>query len=79
MHAKQGVRSQEGTRGTEKDLLNGPRHCFSIHTDCSANFCTTVQASQQPASSSGNINAGGEEENGGGEESAFDDDILKVS
>ena len=23
----------------EQDLINGPRHCFGIHTHCSSDFC----------------------------------------
>ncbi len=26
----------------KKDLINGPRHCFGIHTHCSPDFCTKV-------------------------------------
>ena len=36
-----------------KDLINGPRHCFGIHTHCSPDFCTTVrdlQVQQPPTS-----------------------------
>ena len=53
-----------------KDLINGPRHCFGIHTHCSPDFCTTVrdlqvqqpptsqQPSQEPPSSSGDTEDG---------------------
>ena len=36
------------------DLVNGPRHCFSIHTHCSSDFSTTARDQQQPALSSHN-------------------------
>ena len=29
----------------ERDLLNGPRHCFGIHDGCSSDFCS---AAKQP-------------------------------
>ena len=49
-----------------KDLINGPRHCFGIHTHCSPDFCTTVRdlqvqqlpTTQQPPSSSGDTEDG---------------------
>ena len=31
------------------DLVNGPRHCFGIHTYCSPDFCTTTARDQQLA------------------------------
>ena len=39
----------------EKDLINGPNHCFGIHDACSSDFCSTAreqaQLSQTSASS----------------------------
>ncbi len=54
---------QIALKALKRDLLNGPRHCFGIHTDCSADFCTTVKASQQSASPLSQENGG----NSGGE------------
>ena len=31
----------------KKDLFNGPRHCFGLHTHCSPDFCTTARKQQQ--------------------------------
>ena len=33
-----------------QDLVNGPQHCFGIHTNCSTDFCTVAQERQQPVS-----------------------------
>ena len=30
----------------EKDLINGPSHCFGYHDRCSADFCHTVRDKQ---------------------------------
>lgn len=51
------MRSQEQDRAKalislRKDLINGPRHCFGIHTRCSPDFCTTARDQQQPTTSS---------------------------
>ena len=35
-----------------RDLLNGPLHCFGIHSHCSPDFCSVAQEKQQPPSSS---------------------------
>ena len=35
-----------------RDLLNGPLHCFGIHSLCSTDFCSVAQEKQQPPSSS---------------------------
>jgi len=42
------MRSKESDRNTviiklQQDLMNGPLHCFGIHTDCSTDFCKTAQ------------------------------------
>ncbi len=43
-----------------KDLVNGPLHCFGIHTHCSTDFCTqtvnTTTESQQSIADSINNN-----------------------
>ena len=31
----------------EEDLMNGPMHCFGNHSQCSPDFCRSVQAKQQ--------------------------------
>ena len=45
------MRSQEADvvgaiKNLEKDLRNGPLHCFGIHTKCSADFCKTARHSE---------------------------------
>ena len=45
------MRSQEADvagaiKNLEKDLRNGPLHCFGIHTKCSADFCKTARQSE---------------------------------
>ena len=36
----------------KKDLANGPRHCFGIHTQCNPDFCTAARDMLQQSSSS---------------------------
>ena len=33
----------------QKDLQNGPRHCFGFHTKCSTDFCKTAQQRSPPS------------------------------
>ena len=49
-----------------KDLANGPRHCFGIHTQCNPDFCTTARGMAQQGSSSGSGSGDCEEERHGG-------------
>ncbi len=51
MRSKESYRL-EAVAKLNKDLLNGPYHCFGIHTHCSTNFCSVAQSRKQPASSS---------------------------
>ncbi len=51
MRSKESNR-KEAVAKLNKDLLNGPYHCFGIHTHCSTNFCSVAQSRKQPASSS---------------------------
>ena len=44
------MRSKESNRQQailklERDLLNGPYHCFCYHVKCSTDFCKTAQQS----------------------------------
>ena len=32
----------------EQDLINGPRHCFGIHSHCSSDFCKHKQPCKGP-------------------------------
>ena len=32
-----------------RDLLNGPLHCFGIHSHCSTDFCTVARENQEPS------------------------------
>lgn len=50
MRSKENDR-KEGVSKLRKDLLNGPSHCFGIHTHCSTDFCTVARSKQQPVSS----------------------------
>ena len=45
------MRSQEAdkvqaVRKLQQDLLNGPLHCFGSHSNCSPDFCKTIQKQQ---------------------------------
>ena len=39
--------TREAVVKLNKDLLNGPSHCFGIHTHCSSDFCSVTQQSMQ--------------------------------
>ena len=34
-----------------RDFLNGPLHCFGIHSHCSNDFCTVARENQEPSNS----------------------------
>ncbi len=46
-----------------RDLTNGPRHCFGIHSGCGADFCTIAQATKQSSPTTGVGSASTEDEN----------------
>lgn len=51
------MRSQEEDRNVaarllERDLLNGPFHCFGYHNKCSPDFCSTARQNQHRTDSS---------------------------
>ena len=44
----------DAKRATEllrRDLINGPRHCFGMHSDCSTDYCKAVRSAQVPPTS----------------------------
>ena len=44
----------DAKRATEllrKDLINAPRHCFGIHSECSTDYCKVVRSAQAPPTS----------------------------
>ena len=45
-NALQRKRSASSYQKLQADLRNGPRHCFGMHDNCSAEFCTTVRERQ---------------------------------
>ena len=54
------MRSQEedtrqAVKSLERDLINGPRHCFGYHDNCSADFCSTARERLQQMSSSAGL------------------------
>ena len=52
MRSKEADRNQ-ALRSLERDMINGPLHCFGHHHRCSPDFCTTAKERlQQPSSSS---------------------------
>ncbi len=55
-----------------RDLMNGPRHCFGIHSGCSADFCTIAQATKQSSPTMGVGSASTEDENVSADGSAKD-------
>ena len=46
MHSKE-TNKQKGLRSLERDLINGPFHCFGHHARCSPNFCSTAREKLQ--------------------------------
>ena len=46
MHSQGSDRAQQ-IKKLEKDLINGPLHCFGYHAKCSPEFCRTAQNKQQ--------------------------------
>ena len=41
----------DAKRATEllpQDLINGPCHCFGMHSDCSTDYCKVVRSAQIP-------------------------------
>ena len=45
----------EAARLLERDLLNGPLHCFGYHDKCSADFCSTARDHQIQLNSHSNV------------------------
>ncbi len=42
MHSKEPDR-KKAIKLLERDLINGPLHCFGLHDNCSPDFCSTVK------------------------------------
>ena len=38
---------RRGVKLLERDLLNGPRHCFGIHDVCSSDFCSVAKEREE--------------------------------
>ena len=53
--------TREAVVKLNKDLLNWPSHCFSIHTHCSTDFCSVAQQSMQQSAMSSNVSEETEE------------------
>ena len=53
----------------KRDLINGPRHCFGIHTHCSPDFCTAA-AESNSSSESESADCGDDQEHPTEEESS---------
>jgi len=49
---------QEAIKKLQSDLQNGPYHCFGIHDNCSANFCTSTKSMQNQECASSDVRAG---------------------
>ena len=45
--------TSQALRSLEKDLINGPLHCFGHHDHCSPDFCSTARERLQQTSASG--------------------------
>ena len=60
------MRSQETDRKNavnmlERDLINGPRHCFGYHDDCSPDFCSHTCDRQRQQGSSEDVDSSSSE------------------
>ena len=53
MRSKEADQNQ-ALRSLERDLINGPLHCFGHHHRCSPDICTTAKERLQHSSSSSN-------------------------
>ena len=53
MRSKEADRNQ-ALRSLERDMINGPLHCFDHHHRCCPDFCTTAKERLQLPSSSSN-------------------------
>ena len=49
---------QEAIKKLQSDLQNGPYHCFGIHDNCSADFCTSTRSMQNQECASSDVRAG---------------------
>ena len=56
MRSKESDKSR-ALKSLERDLINGPFHCFGHHDRCSPDFCSTSKEKLQQSSSCGNGNA----------------------
>lgn len=52
----------EAIKNLEKDLINGPLHCFGHHEKCSADFCRTVQEKENETASTAIVDSIHEDE-----------------
>ena len=52
MHSKESDTSR-ALHSLERDLINGPLHCFGYHDNCSPDFCSTARERLEQSSSSG--------------------------
>ena len=64
---------KKAVRLLEKDLINGPNHCFGLHDACSSDFCSTAKQRQVSASSSASF---GEETTCDSDDVEEDDDLI---
>ena len=63
LHSREKNQPETIVMKLERDLLNGPLHCFGYHSKCISDFCTTVKVKQlaqytSSSSSENNINSG---------------------
>ena len=56
----------------EKDLLNGPLHCFGYHSKCSTDFCTTAKELAQLTDQSITYSGSGDNGNSSGSSYTMD-------
>ena len=61
IHSKESDRVQAIKR-LERDIMNGPLHCFGHHGNCSVNFCRTIKNQQQPQANNSSAETSGFED-----------------
>ena len=69
MRSKESDR-KNGIKLLERDLINGPLHCFGEHVRCSPDFCTTVREKTQQTQQMSSNDDGPDDDHDGG----LDDD-----
>ena len=67
---------KKAVRLLEKDLINGPNHCFGVHDACSSDFCSTAKEREQRCDVSASTSASTGEETACDSDDGDDDNLI---